>query len=449
MSRKNNSIDQCGVHLESADPSLFAIGFPIQRTRRQEGEMKKRIGFTLTLIAGLAICMMLTLVLTMVSTDAVAASWDAGDWKISMGGNINAFYSYTMCDDGDLNSGGTTLTGLVCSGCVDENGESTNYSSVQNGLLPASLNFSAATNQEGWDLSANVNVYYGISSAGADGDAGGADALKFSTVDARQVYLTFGRDTLGSFKMGRDFGLFAFDAIINDMSLVGIGAGFVASDPGHTSLGGLGYGYVYTDRLAQIDYSTPNWAGFQATLGIFQGFDGNGARSADMPGYHGKVSYSWDAVVKGTVSATYLHQDAYTTAGTSEAIQGFDVFAKMSIADFSLLGYYYSAEGMTSLAIGGLVLPGFGTTGTPEEVDGYMAQATYTIGGKVRLGVNWAHNEQDQVTLVENEKLTFGVYYNLTPALTLLMEYSDQESELTGAGTDETQNFNLGAILFF
>jgi len=394
---------------------------------------------------------MLTAASLGLSTDAGAASWDAGDWKISMGGNINAFYVYTTCDDGDLNSGGlNTLTAYTCAGAVDKNGNHTDTGSVQNGLLPASLNFSAATNQDGWDLSANVNVYYGIDSAGTNGDSGGADALKFSTVDARQVYLTFGKKNLGTFKMGRDFGLFALDAILNDMSLVGVGAGFVASDPGHTTLGGLGYGYVYTDRLAQIDYSTPNWGGFQGTLGVFQGFDGNGASSADTPGYHAKVSYSWDGVVKGMVSATYLSQAVITDAGTDEDIRGYDVFAKVSIADLSLVGYYFDAEGMTSLAIGGLIFPGFdAATGTPEEVNGFMAQATYTIGGKVRLGINWSQNEQDKLTRVENEKLTLGVYYNLTSALTLLVEYSDMESELKGAGTDQTQNYAVGAILFF
>jgi hypothetical protein len=414
--------------------------------------MKKRVSLKLALFLGLAICTMLTTALLGLSTDAVAASWDAGDWKVSMGGNINAFYVHTMCDEDDLGAGGGTLSGLACAGCVDENGDTTDYGSVQNGLLPASLNFSAATNQEGWDISGNVNVYYGIVSAGADEDNKGgqnADALKFSTVDARQVYLTFGKKELGTFKMGRDFGLFAFDAIINDMSLLGVGAGFVASDPGHTTLGGLGFGYVYTDRLAQINYATPNWAGFQATLGIFQGFDGNGANSADTPGLHGKVSYSWDAVVKGMVSATYLSQAVITDAGTSEDIQGMDVLAKVSIADFSLLGYYFTAEGMSSLAIGGLVFPGFdAATGAPEEVSGYMAQATYAIG-KVRFGVNWAQNEQEKVTEVENKKMTFGVYYNLTPALTILTEYSDQESELIGTGTDASSNYTLGAILFF
>ena len=411
--------------------------------------MNTRVSMRLALIMGLAIGTMLAAGLLGLSKNAVAASWDAGDWKISMGGNVNAFYIYTLCDDGDLGAGGTTLAGLACAGAVDKDGHHTDTSSVQNGLLPASLNFSAVTNQDGWDLSANVNVYYGIDSAGTNGDSGGADALKFSTVDARQIYLTFGKKDLGTFKMGRDFGLFALDAILNDMSLVGVGAGFVASDPGHTTLGGLGYGYVYTDRLAQIDYSTPNWGGFQGTIGVFQGFDGNGARSADTPGFQGKVSYSWDGVVKGMVSATYLNQAVVSDAGTDENIWGYDLFAKISIADLSLVGYYFNAEGMSSLAIGGLIFPGFdAATGAPEEVDGYMAQATYTIK-KVRLGINYAHSEQDKVTKVENKKVTVGVYYNLTSALTLLAEYSNQESELKTVGTDKSQNYTVGAILFF
>lgn len=412
--------------------------------------MNKRVSLRLALVLGLTICTMLTSVLLGLPTAAFAASWDAGDWKLSMGGNINAFYVYTTCDGGDLGAGGATLAGLACLGAVDKDGNPTDVSSVQNGLLPASLNFSAATNQEGWDLSANVNVYYGLDSRGTNRDAvGGPDALQFSTVDARQVFMTFGQKNLGTVKLGRDFGLFAYDAIINDMSLLGAGAAFTSEDPAHTTLGGLGYGYVYVDRLAQMNYSTPNWGGFQGTLGIFQALDGNGANSADTPGFHAKVSYSWDAFVKGMVSATYLNQAVVTAAGTDENIQGFDVFAKLSIADFGLLGYYYDAEGMSSLAIGGLVFPGFDAgTGDPEEVHGYMVQGTYTIG-KVRFGINWASNEQEKVTEVENEKLTFGVYYNLTSALTLLAEYSKQESELKGVGTDKSANYNLGAILFF
>ncbi len=186
-----------------------------------------------------------------VATTSQAVTWQTGDWTLGLGGNVNAFYTLTRCSNGDLNSGGTTLASLACP-------TSGNKQSVNNGLLPASLNFSAETNQNGYDLSAHINVYYGITSQGG----GGSDALAFSTVDARQIYLTFGNEQLGTFKFGRDFGLFAYDAIINDMSLLGAGAAFTSADPGHTTLGGLGYGYVYTDRLAQMNWTSPNFNGF-------------------------------------------------------------------------------------------------------------------------------------------------------------------------------------------
>jgi hypothetical protein len=398
-----------------------------------------------------------------------------------MGGNINAHYVYTFCDNGDLdfsrnNAPNATYTGLACAGAVDKDGNADDYSTVENGLLPASLNFSAATNQDGWDISANVNVYYGIISKGTGRDEaytdtdetdgvnsniyGGSDALKFSTVDARQVYMTFGKSNIGTFKLGRDFGLFGFDAIINDMSLLGVGGGFLAGAPEHTTYGGLAYGYVYTDRLAQIDYTTPNWGGFQATIGVFEGLDANGATKSDTPGYHAKASFSWNGPAPGMVSATYLNQDVITTAATDEEIKGWDLFAKVNVGPIGLLGYYFDGEGMTSLAIGGLVFPGFGTdavtgaAGTPEEVDGYMGQVTWTVIPTLRLGLNYSSNEMDKVTLMENDKWTFGVYYNLTPSLTLLAEYSAMESQrneaaFAGHDTDKAQNVNLGAILFF
>jgi hypothetical protein len=412
------------------------------------------------------------------STTTLAASWDAGDWKLSLGGNINAFYVETWASNGSLDANGLTLTKLTAVNGTNKDGNVTNTGSVSNGLLPASLNFSASTNQAGWDISANVNVYYGIDSAGANGDqvgvlgdgdgniGTGSDALKFSTVDARQVYMTFGRKDLGTFKLGRDFGIFAFDAIINDMTLLSVGAPFLVGDPGHTTLGGLGYGYVYTDRLAQMDYTTPNWAGFQGTVGVFQGFDGNGANSADTPGFQGKVSYTMDGPVKLYGSVSGLIQKVVTYAGTNDQILGVDGCVKAGVAGFNFLGYYYYAQGMTSLAIGGLVFPGFqyatttdqfghavldkaNSTGKAEETDGYMLQGMYTMG-KVRFGVNWAQSWQTQLTKVRNDKLTLGVYYNLTPALQLVAEYSHMQSKLKADNSKDTaQAADIGAILFF
>lgn len=373
---------------------------------------------------------------------AQAASWKAGDWNLGLGGNVNAFYTVTSCDAGDLNSGGTTLAGLACGTAGDSH-------SVSNGLLPASLNFSATTHQEGYDIGANINVYYGLTSQGGNG----SDALAFSTVDARQVYLTFGNENMGTITMGRNFGLFALDAILNDISLVGAGPSFSASDPGHTTLGGLGYGYPYTDRLAQINWTLPTSGGFSATVGVFNPLDGveaGGGKAAGHanPGFHGKVGYAWQGSTPGLISATYLMQDVDLTTGASSQIEGWDIFGKVSFNNFDLAGYYFQGDGMSTLALGGLVFPGFDeTTGQAEESNGYYLQGAYKFG-KTKLGVNWGESEQKKVSPVENTRVTLGVYHNLTSSLTLMAEYSDMESK-TSVGSDDTSAFNLGAILFF
>jgi predicted porin len=382
--------------------------------------------------------------LAALSFNAQAVSWDTGDWKLSLSGNVNAHYVYTTCDDGDLKSGGTTLTSLQCLDTEDKNGKKDNVSSVQNGLLPAALVFNAATNQEGYDIGATIGVYYGTSSN---------KALGYSIVDARQIFLTFGNNDMGSFKFGRDFGLFGFDAIIADMSLVGIGAGFTPSDPGHTTLGGLGFGYVYVDRLTQINYTTPSMNGLTGTIGIFQPLngidsDGNAANSGSTPGFHGKLAYNWSGDMPGAVSATFLTQDVTTNAGTSESISGFDVFGKLTIDNIGLAASYFDGEGMSTLALGGLVLPGFdGATGTPEESSGYMLQGTYQLN-KTKLGLNYSYSESTELVDVENTRITLGAYHSLTPNLTLLAEFSSLESELA-AGKDESSSFNIGAFMSF
>ena len=388
------------------------------------------------------------------ASTAQAVNWQAGDWTLGLGGNVNAFYTYTSCDSGDLNSGGVTLASLACPTSGDKN-------AVNNGLLPASLNFSAETTQNGYDISAHINVYYGITSSGANGDSNAdntPDALKFSSVDARQVYLTFGNSKMGTVKMGRDFGIFGYDAIINDISLLGAGAAFTTANPGHTTLGGLGYGYVYTDRLAQIDWISPKFGGFQGILGIFNPLDGaaegdNKAVGESSLGWHLKGSYEWGGSFPGYVSASFIQQDIEVqTADGSDIddseIKGWDIFGKIGFGNFGLAGYYYDGDGMTNLALGGLIFPGFSATGDSENSEGYYVQGTYTWYN-TKFGVNWSESKQKELTKVDNQRLTLGVYHNLTPALTLLGEYNTQESDLDSGGTDETWSINVGAIIFF
>ena len=88
----------------------------------------------------------------------------------------------------------------------------------------------------------------------------------------RQAFLTFGDKSWGSVKVGKDLGIFGSTAILNDMTLLGVGSqGLVGTAGGTTTtLGRIGTGYIYADWNGQIAYTTPNMNGLSLTLGVMQ-----------------------------------------------------------------------------------------------------------------------------------------------------------------------------------
>src|SRR5712691_4523689 len=100
----------------------------------------------------------------------------AGDWDLSIGGEVNGFFTYTHCDNNANPVGG----GLAC---ITGNQKST--SAIQSGLLPSFLVFTAKTTQEGFDIGATIGFYPGINIAG------GPAALGGSAINMRQNFLFF------------------------------------------------------------------------------------------------------------------------------------------------------------------------------------------------------------------------------------------------------------------
>ena len=164
------------------------------------------------------------------SLDAIAGiDVTAGDWKIDFAGNVNAFYVATKCDDTSIITGG-----LACTGGIDRS------SSIRNGLLPAALVFSATSRQADLDIDVTIGFYPGINSdlgVPVNG-AGNPSALQSPGIDARQVYFTFGDASWGTVKMGRDIGLFGKDAILDDMTLLGVGTALATTPRRATPVSG-------------------------------------------------------------------------------------------------------------------------------------------------------------------------------------------------------------------
>ena len=173
----------------------------------------------------------------------------AGDWTVDIGGNVNAYYTHVSSDV-------TTAAGVQTSPA--------NANTVGTGLLPAAFGIGAKSRQNDLDVAFQFSFFTGTSTGTGAAAAG-------NTLNIRQAFLTFGDKSWGTIKMGRDLGLFGSDAILSDMTLLGVGVGGPAG--GSSTLGRIGSGYIYADWIGQIQYASPNWNGFSFAAAIQEPID--------------------------------------------------------------------------------------------------------------------------------------------------------------------------------
>ena len=387
---------------------------------------------------------------------AYAIDVTAGDWKLSITGNVNAHYIYSRCETSPV----TVAGGLAC---VDTDSSS---SSVSNGLLPAALAISGATTQGAYDLGFTFGLYPGISTN--DGGSPNLQATPGSThtalgtagLDVRQVFLTFGNKDMGTVMAGRNIGLFGADAILNDMTLLGVGAGNgTYAAPANTSLGSIGLGYIYTDWLSQIDYTTPDLSGLKATIGIFDPLNtlSQIPASKKAPGFHFKLAYTMGPLYLSSSGLVQQQRHTATAPGitgdyTSWAI---DFGGKYDISGFEFAGWYYTGKGVGTT---GLFVNSDDGFGDARSSHGFLLQATYKIAS-TKFGVNYGQSNLNtangDVGIVgadlvrKNDKFTVGVYQDLTTNLMVLAEVSRIESENHAGGKNTSNNINAGAFLKF
>jgi predicted porin len=412
---------------------------------------------------------------------AHAVDVTAGDWKLSFDGNVNADYIYSNCES--LDKAQTIGGGLTCTAPGDGQRSS---SSVSNGLLPAALSISAATTQAGYDIAVTFGLYPGISTNdGGSPNLGNTSttrntALGTAGLDVRQVFLTFGNKEMGTVLAGRNIGLFGADAILNDMTLLGVGAGGSNAAPTNTSLGSIGYGYIYTDWLAQINYTTPDMNGLKVTVGIFDPVesltDGTGPQPKATPGFHGKVAYKSDYGLYLSASFLWEKQEFQRATGfdpvTGDLLlvpaqkvsydgTGFDFGGKYDIpGGFQVAAWLYYAKGLgtTGLFVNGAdANPLSAGYGESRKSYGGLAQVTYKIPEtNLKLGFNYgssrlsrADNETNPTLVKLNDKFTLGVYDQLTPNLMLLAEGTSMWSRNQLGDENKAWVANVGAFVSF
>ena len=389
-------------------------------------------------------------ILASASVANAGITWDAGEWTVDMSGNVNSFAIITDATDSAVATGGLAQV----------KGNDSTSTFISTGLLPNFLGFTASTRQNDLDTSITISFNPGGSSVKAG--SGG------STEENRQAFLTFGDQSWGSFKFGKDLGIFGSTAILNDMTLLGVGAPGATNGGGNTTLGRIGTGFMYADWQGQIAYTTPNMNGLSLTVGIAQPWNAistaNAAKVAvsdtssgsnDEFSYQAQGSYSWTGDFAGKIWVGAYHQEiSGLAAGGSDDAQAFEAGVSTSIYNINLVAYAYSGEGIGTTF---LLRDGFDTTGKKRDSDGGYVQATYVIPTGTKLGVSYGLSSLDDNAadagkglVEENNMLTVGAYHPLTKHLNLVAEYSHIETEAHDTiSTAENDVVSIGAILFF
>jgi len=381
----------------------------------------------------------------------------AGDWTLDIGGNVNTFVTNTRA------SGSATIVGGYNGFVGGANaGAEKNASNITTGLLPNYLSVSGTTRQNDLDVAFTISINPGSSTS-----QGGKQSAH---QENRQAFMTFGDKSWGSIKLGKDLGVFAGTAILNDMTLLGVGsgAGGLGNAGNTTTIGGIGSGYIYADWKAQAAYTSPNFSGFQFTLAATQGWNtiadagssislATTGRSGSAPAAEGQISYSWTGATSGKIWSSGIVQkvnhNSTSIALDDDRAQAADIGANLNFGDFGLTGYAYKADGLgTTIQF----MDAYTATGKQRKSDGGYVQATYVMPSKTKIGLAYGisnldrHSSDSDTTLVkENERTTFGAYHPLTKHLNIVAEYNDARSQNQAGAENKARTISLGGILFF
>ena len=361
-------------------------------------------------------------------------------WSFSFSGNVNVFWVFSKVN----NSGPAN-------------------SSVRTGLLPAFATFDAKGKEAGLNLGVHFGFAPQIQNPGGVHDNFGNGTQAGAQIDMRQVYLTIGFKDGGQILAGRELGLFSRQNILNDMTLFGVGAiGIGGGQGGGTTLGRIGYGYLYPNFDPQITYSTKPGQS-QLSIGLFQ--------PNILQGGGGGTPYLFTKIPRVEAEFTYNQRSGKNNYGfwvgglwqsTSNAVTGGNTASsfggtaglKAGMSDLSLVVTGYIGKGLgTTLLFSGNEVAANDTD--LRKSDGGYVQLTYKVGPKTTLGGSYGFsrlvNNQtgDGNTAVRSNvySYTAGIYHQWTKSLKLVFEGTEEGS--TGPGRPKQIDISGGFMLFF
>jgi hypothetical protein len=404
------------------------------------------------------------------ATPAKAAFVVGGEngWQMSFDGMLNAFMVYSITDRApDGIKAGTVSPALT----IGQSEAERQLFRVRTGLLPSIFAFNVKSPTIGGvDYAVRFGLYPQINNA-TTRTGFGPDTLSSlnlgSRIDVREVFFT-ADGKFGQFLVGRALCLYQGKNILTDMTLIGVGVPAAEAIGGGTTLGHIGYGYVYPTFNAQFRYTTPDFSGFKAAVSIndpshitnntLNVTGGYAATKVNQPRFEMELSYAKKLAavdVNSWVSALYQqaqnvadHHKVASIGGAGGVQLGFGPVGLM------VSGYGGKALGTTFLQDADAL----DANGKERIQYGGLAQVTYQLG-PAKIGANYGLNYADRTdfekidqfagngaVLKSQQAATGGVYYSVNKYLTLVGEYTWARNSWYNGQKQDVNAFSLGTV---
>jgi hypothetical protein len=412
---------------------------------------------------------------TLGSANAAFVIGGENGWQLSTDGIVDVFDTYMSAS---AKPGGNRSVSFL-------NGGPGQYQAneVTVGLLPSVVAFNVkAPTVNGVESSVRIGIYPSIQNS-SSGGAGVNNRFNTSpNIDFREIFYT-AKGQYGEILAGRALNLYQGKSILNDMTL--LTAGVVPAPGTTTTLGHIGYGYLYTNFSAQLRYTTPDFSGLKVSFELGEPYMVSAQTAkTPMPRFETEISYATtlgkdnnlQAWLSGLYQGATRGDDPLTTPrpGGYERSVGGDAGVTLGIGGVQLHASTYVGEGlgMISTQDGGLAAGALGGTNS-NAVDGsgcnrtqfgFLAQATYQLNPEWKLGVNYGQNRQIETDYDKSKRSTYTVYgvpmfkqeavdamvvYNLTKFIQFVAEYAYAQNTWADSATQHSNSISFGTMYYW
>ena len=353
-------------------------------------------------------------------------------WTFGFAGNVNIFAMYQSVSSSNNATGspGQLVTGADTKGLY-----------YGTGLLPAFATFTAKGKEGNTDLGVQFGFAPQVQCGGNAHDCFGAQ------IDMRQVFMTVG-GSWGTITAGKELGIYQRSNILNDQTLFGVGGGGIA--PGGTTLGRIGFGYVYPNFVPQFSYSSPAGKTTSFNIGLMEPSTFGAYTELTIPRLEAEVSFkagnNLSVFVGGTAQngKDPIADESKTAVGASGGLT-------YKTGTFSIHGSGYYGKGISTT----LMFNANSQSGSElTKSYGYYGQLTFTpANSKMTLAGSFGSSflaDDGNNFKTENSLVSGGIYYQATKSLKIVGEGDYMWSkDKEGSGKNQAFTGAFGMMLFY